>query len=122
MRQAYNIVTTLLDNAVKFTPEGGAIGVKVRCAANADVVRLMVWDTGIGMTAEAVAVLFWPFSQADQGLTRQFAGTGTGLAYVSKMVEILGGAIAVKSAPGAGSRFIVTLPTNSRPGNCAASA
>ncbi len=103
-----NIVAMLLDNAVKFTPDGGAVGVTASLAEGA--VRLVVWDTGIGMSAEQQQSLFEPFTQADQGLTRRFAGTGIGLAYVYKMVSLLRGQVSVESEPGQGSRFTVTLP------------
>lgn len=105
-----NIVTMLLDNAVKFTPDGGAIGVTATLADG--VVRLVVWDNGIGMSAEQQQSLFEPFTQADQGLARRFTGTGIGLAYVRKMASLLRGQVLVESEPGQGSRFTVTLPAS----------
>jgi signal transduction histidine kinase len=106
----FNIVTMLLDNAVKFTPDGGAIGVTATLADG--IVRLVVWDNGIGMSAEQQQSLFEPFTQADQGLARRFTGTGIGLAYVHKMASLLRGQVFVESEPGQGSRFTVTLPAS----------
>jgi signal transduction histidine kinase len=104
----------LLDNAVKFTPEGGQVCVHI-CAAGgagslAGSVQIVVADTGIGMSAEELERLFLPFTQADMTLARRFEGVGVGLAYVQAMVDRLGGAIAVASTPQVGTRFTITLP------------
>ena len=107
------IVQQLLDNAVKFTPEGGAIGLEGSAGADGDTVDLVVWDTGIGITTAQQATIFQPFVQGDGSLTRHFEGVGLGLAYVQRMVELLGGTIDLASTPGEGSRFTVTLPTKS---------
>jgi signal transduction histidine kinase len=109
-----NILTMLLDNAVKFTPEGGQVCVHI-CAAGgagslAGSVQIVVADTGIGMSAEELERLFLPFTQADMTLARRFEGVGVGLAYVQAMVDRLGGAIAVASTPQVGTRFTITLP------------
>ena len=104
------LMTTLLGNAVKFTPDHGAIGVTANRVAEVDAVSIEVWDTGIGMSEDQVAHLFEPFVQGDQTLARRFEGLGLGLAYVHKLVELLGGHIAVTSELGKGSRFKVTLP------------
>ena len=105
------ILTALLENAIKFTPEHGAIGINVSGVVGEAAVHLVVWDTGIGMTADQVAHLFEPFVQGDQTLARRFEGLGLGLAYVHKLVELLGGTVTVSSEIGQGSRFAVTLPT-----------
>jgi signal transduction histidine kinase len=105
------VTEQLLDNAIKFTPKGGRIGLDVRKDASAETVRLIVWDTGIGISAEQQAIIFQPFVQGDGGLTRRYGGVGLGLAYVQRMVELLGGIITLESMPGTGSRFTVTLPT-----------
>ncbi len=104
------ILHVLLDNAVKFTPAGGAIGVDVRRSPTGDAVCLSVWDTGIGISLEKQANLFDPFTQVDQTLARPFEGTGIGLASAHRLVTLLGGRIAVASEPGEGARFTVTLP------------
>ncbi len=106
------ILVNLLTNAVKFTPEGGRIGLTVAAPEGEEVVRFTVWDTGIGIAPENERKLFRAFTQIDSGLTRAQEGTGLGLALVAKMVELHGGSLALESAPGKGSRFIVTLPQN----------
>ena len=105
----------LLDNAVKFAPAGGRIGLQVRNAAGQDAVELVVWDTGIGITDEIRARMFQPFVQGDAALSRKYEGIGLGLAYVLRMVELLGGTITLESTRGEGSRFTVTLPVRSAP-------
>jgi CheY-like chemotaxis protein len=73
-------------------------------------VSFTVWDTGIGIAAEDLQRLFKPFSQLDSKLSRQYSGTGLGLALVWKMTEMHGGSVAVESTPGQGSRFTIVLP------------
>jgi PAS domain S-box-containing protein len=104
------ILVNLLDNAVKFTPDGGQAGLTVAGDAAAGRVRLTVWDTGIGMTAENIGRLFQPFMQIDSGLARRYSGTGLGLVLVQRLTRLHGGDVAVASAPGLGSRFTVSLP------------
>jgi PAS domain S-box-containing protein len=104
------ILVNLLTNAVKFTPDGGKIGLKLNAPADEDVVVFTVWDTGIGIAPENERQLFRAFSQIDSGLTRAQEGTGLGLVLVAKLVELHGGSVALKSSLGKGSRFIVKLP------------
>ena len=104
------VLTRLLDNAVKFTPAGGQIGLAAYPGASSGTVDLVVWDTGIGIAADEVDRVFNAFTQADGRLTRSHEGFGLGLAYVDKMVRLMGGTIALTSTPGRGSRFTVTLP------------
>jgi PAS domain S-box-containing protein len=104
------ILVNLLTNAVKFTPEGGRIGLTVAAPEGGDVVRFTVWDTGIGIAPENARKLFHAFTQIDSGLSRAQEGTGLGLALVAKLVELHGGNVALESELGQGSRFIVTLP------------
>jgi signal transduction histidine kinase len=102
------VLKRLLDNAVKFTPESGSIGLDV---AEVDgCAHLTVWDTGIGIAPAKIDSVFHAFTQAQGGLARPFGGVGLGLAYVRKMVELLKGTIVVESTPGQGSRFSVILP------------
>jgi PAS domain S-box-containing protein len=108
------ILVNLLTNAVKFTPEGGRIGLTVAAPEGENVMRFTVWDTGIGITPENEQKLFRAFTQIDSGLTRAQEGTGLGLAMVAKLVELHGGNVSVESKLGEGSRFIVTLPQISR--------
>ncbi len=104
------ILVNLLTNAVKFTPEGGNIGLKVTAPADEGWIQFTVWDTGIGIAPENERLLFRSFSQIDSGLTRAQEGTGLGLVLVAKLVELHGGSVALESKPGQGSRFIVKLP------------
>jgi PAS domain S-box-containing protein len=106
------VLKELLENAVKFTPNGGHIDVTVMAMPEEDAVRLVVADDGIGMSSAQVATLFRPFSQGEQTLARRFGGLGLGLAYVHEMVARLGGSVTVASEPGCGSRFTVTLPAS----------
>lgn len=107
------VLRVLLDNASKFTPAGGQIDVAVDLLPGATAVQIAIADTGIGMSEAEIAGLFRPFSQGDKGLARRYNGLGLGLAYVYKLVQALGGSIAVQSTVGQGSRFTVTLPVQS---------
>jgi CheY-like chemotaxis protein len=109
-RRLKQILVNLLSNAVKFTPEGGAVGLDVKGDAEKSVVRLTIWDTGIGIAPENMDKLFQPFVQLDSRLSRQYSGTGLGLSLVHRMVEMHGGSISVESEVGKGSRFTVSLP------------
>ena len=102
------ILLNLLSNAAKFT-ENGAVGLIVERTGDGWL-RFAVRDSGIGMSAEQVARLFEPFTQADSSISQQFGGTGLGLAISQRFVEIMGGRIAVDSELGAGSCFTVWLP------------
>ena len=111
------ILLNLLSNAAKFT-QGGTITLAVR--RDEGRIRFSVEDTGIGMSAEQVAKLFQRFQQADTSTTRQFGGTGLGLALTKAFVTMLGGDVAVASVEGQGSTFTVTLPADLDPAEAAA--
>lgn len=102
------ILHNLVSNAIKFT-ERGEVTVTVRALAG-DEVSMTVTDTGMGMSAEEVARVFEEFAQADSSTTRRFGGTGLGLPIVKGLVEAMGGTVTVRSVPGKGSTFAVTLP------------
>lgn len=102
----------LLDNAVKFTPAGGAVGLDVLPGFQLDTLQFVVWDTGIGIAPAEQANLFNSFHQLDRRLNRRYEGAGLGLALVQRLVLLQGGTICVESTPGQGSRFIVTLPSH----------
>ena len=106
------ILLNLLSNAVKFT-EQGCVALVARCQARQDdqiMLSFEVRDTGIGIAPDQLAGLFRAFEQADSSTTRRFGGTGLGLAICQHLTELMGGRIEVKSTPGKGSRFTVTLP------------
>jgi signal transduction histidine kinase/DNA-binding response OmpR family regulator len=104
------VLVNLLTNAVKFTANGGRIGLQVEAPPGEDIMRFTVWDTGIGIAPTDTTKLFQSFSQVESGLTRSQEGTGLGLALVARLVELHGGGIMLESEPGQGSRFIITLP------------
>ncbi|MDP2169370.1 MAG: response regulator [Rhodocyclaceae bacterium] len=110
------VLLNLTNNAIKFSADPGRPGcVRVRAVlekvgAGETAVSLQVSDNGIGMDAATQARLFTSFSQADSSTTRRFGGTGLGLAISRQLVELMGGEIAVHSAPGQGATFSVRLP------------
>jgi PAS domain S-box-containing protein len=107
-RKLKQILFNLLANAIKFTNAGGAVTLEAR-AVGSDVV-LSVADTGIGISEEDQRELFRTFTQVDASLARRHEGTGLGLALTRRLVELHGGQITVRSAPGEGSIFTVLLP------------
>jgi signal transduction histidine kinase/ActR/RegA family two-component response regulator len=102
------ILLNLLSNAAKFT-EAGQVGLTVQRTGDGWV-RFEVRDSGIGMSGEQIAAIFEPFGQGDKSITKKFGGTGLGLAISQLFAEMMGGEITVKSEPGAGSRFTLSLP------------
>jgi PAS domain S-box-containing protein len=131
-RKVKQIAYNLLSNAVKFTNEGGEVTLRASRIPRAEVgqlsgswigrtfplaenefeefLKISVTDNGIGIAPEGLEQLFQPFNQIDSGLARKFEGTGLGLAMVKLLAELHGGAVAVESAVGEGSRFTVWLP------------
>ena len=102
------VVYNLIDNAIKYTPEGGTVSVSLTADSRKAV--LMVRDTGIGIPAEDVAHIFDRFYRVDKARSRATGGTGLGLSIVRQMVQLHGGEITVDSATDQGSVFTVTLP------------
>ena len=121
-RRVKQVLVNLLGNAVKFTPPGGSVGLEVVGDRSESVVRLTVWDTGIGIPKADMERLYQPFVQLDDGRDRQHGGTGLGLALSRRMVELLGGRIFCGSEEGKGSRFTVVLPAGPPDPEAAASA
>jgi PAS domain S-box-containing protein len=103
------VLFNLAGNAIKFTERGG-VSIIVEPGEALGSVAIAVHDTGIGISAEDQARIFLEFEQADGGSTRKFGGTGLGLAISKRIVESMGGAIAIESASGKGSTFRVTVP------------
>jgi signal transduction histidine kinase/DNA-binding response OmpR family regulator len=105
------VLFNLAGNAIKFTERGG-VSIIVEPGGQADAIAISVRDTGIGISPDDQARIFLEFEQADGSSTRKFGGTGLGLAISKRIVESMGGSIAVESAPGEGAEFrmILTLP------------
>ena len=107
-RKFIQVLYNLISNAVKFSAEGAEVRVNLtRCDG---VLELSVADRGIGIRPEDLARLFVEFQQLDSGSSRNFEGTGLGLALTKKLVEVQGGSIGVESERGRGSTFTVRLP------------
>ena len=103
------VLVNLLSNAVKFTPEGGQIAVRASRRGD-DGVAIEVSDTGIGIDDAQLEAIFEQFKQSDGSLERSFGGVGLGLAMVRRLTRVMGGRVEVRSEPGKGSTFTVSLP------------
>ncbi len=104
----HQILTNLLDNALKYTAEGGTIVVKAESSRK--MVRVSVRDTGVGIPVEDLPRLFERFYRVDKARSRELGGTGLGLAIVKHLAKSQGGDVEVSSEPGVGSVFSFTLP------------
>ncbi len=126
-RRIRQVLINLLNNAVKFTPEGGEVSLRVAVGSGAtwqgtvqvpeqfvtqpgQLILFQVTDSGIGIAPNDVPRLFQPFTQIDSQLNRTQSGTGLGLAMVKQITELHGGTVAVASQLGQGSCFTVALP------------
>jgi signal transduction histidine kinase len=98
------VLGQLVDNGIKFTPSGGSVTVSLKREGE-NLVILSVTDTGIGIPANRLQDIFEPFYQLDGSNTRQYSGTGLGLALVRQIVEAHGSMLEVQSAEGLGSTF-----------------
>ena len=105
------ILLNLTSNAVKFTQQGGVtLRLSQQKTSSNDSVKIVISDTGIGMDKKGLAALFARFEQADSTTTRQYGGTGLGMAISKNLVDIMGGTIQVESELDKGTEFTVTLP------------
>jgi len=104
------ILINLLNNAVKFTPAKGTVKLEAQADAKASLMRFSITDTGIGIKPEDLRKIFDPFVQVDSSSSRQYEGSGLGLALVEKLVALHGGKVEVQSEIGKGSCFSFTLP------------
>ena len=103
------VLYNYLSNAIKFTPDHGRIKVSA-FPSGRDRFRIQVEDTGIGIKPEDIPRLFVEFQQLDAGASKNYQGTGLGLALTKKIVEAQGGSVGVTSMPGHGSIFFAILP------------
>ncbi|MDR0347486.1 MAG: response regulator [Coriobacteriales bacterium] len=122
------VITNILGNAVKFTPEGGVVSLRARLLEGAleaftgdawssegalegrYLISITITDTGIGISSEQMSGLFEPFQQAESTTSRRFGGTGLGLAISKSIIDLMGGTISVESTPGLGSSFTLIIP------------
>lgn len=105
------VISNLLSNALKFTPEGGEV--KLSARQNDDgTVHFAVSDTGIGMSEETIALVLQPFHQADASLARRFEGAGLGLPIAHALIELHGGRLAIVSSEGKGTTVTIELPAS----------
>lgn len=108
-RAIKQVVLNLLTNAVKFTPAGGVVSVRIERGMDG-AIALVVTDTGIGIDPEALPKLGKPFVQADASTSRRYGGSGLGLAISSRLVALHGGTLTISSVLGQGTSVRVTLP------------
>ncbi len=101
------MLSNLVGNAIKFTRQGRVCieGTEIERNSDTALLEFSVQDTGMGIAADKLALLFRPFSQADSSTTREFGGSGLGLSIVSNLAQAMGGDVGVQSEPGKGSRF-----------------
>jgi cell cycle sensor histidine kinase DivJ len=107
-RAIQQILINLVSNAIKFTPNGGNVGISAKRIGS----RLHFWvsDTGIGIAEENIGNLGKPFTQIQNGYTRAFEGAGLGLSLVKGLVALHDGTMAIESAPGEGTKVTISLP------------
>ena len=113
-RRLGQVLLNLLENAVKFTPVGGTVGVDL-WTRDPGLVVCTVWDTGIGLDPRDHRRVFEPFVQVDSGFDRRYVGSGLGLTLAERFVRLHGGTIELDSALGAGARFSIVLPVDGPP-------
>jgi len=112
------VITNLLTNAIKFTPENGKVTINAKmpeeaqgapCTGDEVTLRIEVADSGVGISPEQQAKLFTAYNQADRNIAKQFGGTGLGLAISKRIIELMQGTIWIESELGKGAKFIFTI-------------
>jgi len=109
------VITNLVSNAVKFTPESGTITLDTKLVNDENEfcdIQFTVTDTGVGISKEQQDRLFVPFEQAESSTTRKYGGTGLGLSITKRIIELMGGEISISSELGKGSTFSFTVKVN----------
>jgi signal transduction histidine kinase/CheY-like chemotaxis protein len=113
------ILTNLLNNAIKFTDRGGKIDIEIRKLSSTpegtSKIQFIVSDNGIGMSPQQLDKIFQPFSQADNSITRKYGGTGLGLTISKEYIAMMGGKLEVESAKGVGTTFKFVIPLEELP-------
>src|SRR5262249_44570057 len=104
------VLSNLLDNAIKHTPPGGRVTIGARPSASAGMVEISVRDTGNGIPAEDLPRVTERFYRVDKARSRELGGTGLGLSIVKHIVQAHGGSLSIESRLGAGTTVRVTLP------------
>ncbi|MEW6688974.1 MAG: PAS domain-containing sensor histidine kinase [Pseudomonadota bacterium] len=112
-KRLLQVLTNLLSNAAKFSPEGGDVEVAVK--ADGELARVSVADRGGGIPEQFRGRIFSRFAQADSALTRQKGGTGLGLAICKRMIEAMNGRIGFEDREGGGTVFFIDMPVKARP-------
>lgn len=107
------VINNLLSNSIKFTSSGEVV-LSVGTIDSGQKVKIIVHDTGIGMSEDVKSKIFRPFTQADQSITSKFGGTGLGLSISKTLVEMMGGCIELDSEEGRGTTFSITVPLEFR--------
>jgi two-component system cell cycle sensor histidine kinase PleC len=110
-RLLLQIVANLITNAIKFTPEGGAVRLYVSASAQKGIL-LKVTDTGIGIAPEDIERVLRPFEQVEMSYSRRHSGSGLGLPYAKRLTELHGGELKIESQLGKGTTASVTLPAS----------
>ncbi len=105
----HRIFFHLLDNAIKFTPQGY---VSVTCELKNENINFIITDTGIGISADMQKLIFEPFRQVETGITRDFGGNGLGLTLAKAYTELLHGSISLQSEINKGTTFYISIPSN----------
>ena len=108
-RALKQVLLHLLSNAIKFTPEGGRIGVSAR-VDSAGALVAEVFDSGVGIPDDRLETVFQPFFQGDSTLARRFEGIGLGLSIAKSLVERHGGKLEIRSLEGTGTSVVIHLP------------
>jgi len=110
------VMSNLLSNALKFTPKGGEISLRLEYDASRDALRVSVRDTGAGIAKDRQEAIFSPYTQEKDSTSREYGGTGLGLSISQQLIVLLGGKLELESVEGEGSEFYFSIPCQSTTG------